>query len=425
MTWLEGTNLYEELKDSRVVGGIPHHPVIRFLCSPDLTFPASIMRVRILSLFACGTLAGFVGLTALSTGCQKAPPTLAKNKDPEVWIVKPITKDVIEHEDFTGHVQAIPSVDLRAQVTGYLKAVHFEDGKDVEKDALLFEIDPKTYATELKRAEAALTQAEARHERLSRDYKRVIAVADRGTITQEEIDRIAGERSEALAGVSVAVQVRELAKQNVEFTKIKAPFSGRMGKRMIDPNNLVKANDTVLATLVSLNPIHVAFDIDERTLLRLRKLVREGKILSARSNPTKVQIGLADEEAHSHEGTIDIIDNRLQADTGTLRVWAKVDNEKLILSPGLFVRVRLPVGLPKSALLIPEEALASDQGNRYVFALNEKDEVVYRAVKLGSQVEGMRVITSGISAEDRVIVKGLQRVRAGTKVDAKWDQASK
>jgi RND family efflux transporter MFP subunit len=362
--------------------------------------------------------AGLV-VTALGlSGCQKAPPSLAKTKDPEVVVARPTTQLVTDHEDFTGHVEAIPSVDLRAQVTGYLKSVHFKDGTDVKAGDLLFEIDSQTYETELQRAKAALAQAEARRDRLERDYRRVVLVPDKGTVTQEEVDKIAGDLAEARAAARVATAQRDLALENVEFTKIRAPFSGRIGKRMIDPSNLVKANDTILANIKSLDPIYATFDLDEQTLLRLRRLVREGKIVSARNEPVTVYIGLADEEGYSLAGVIEFIDNKVEAGTGTLRVRAEVKNDKLLLSDGLFVRIRLPVGKPKPSLVIPEEALGSDQGQRYVYVLNDKDEVVYRAVKLGPQVERLRVIEEGVKPSDRVIVSGLQRVRPGVKVVA-------
>lgn len=364
------------------------------------------------------TLAGLVVTAVGLSGCQKTPPSLAKTKNPEVVVARPTTQPVTDHEDFTGHVEAIPSVDLRAQVTGYLKAVHFKDGTDVKAGDLLFEIDPQTYETELQRAKAALAQAEARRDRLERDYRRVVLVPDKGTVTQEEVDKIAGDLAEARAAARVATAQRDLAQENVEFTKIRAPFSGRIGKRMIDPSNLVKANDTILANIKSLDPIYATFDLDEQTLLRLRRLVREGKIVSARSEPVTVYIGLADEEGYSLAGVIEFIDNKVEAGTGTLRVRAEVKNDKLILSDGLFVRIRLPVGKPKPSLVIPEEALGSDQGQRYVYLLNDKDEVVYRAVKLGPQVGRLRVIEEGVKPDDRVIVSGLQRVRPGVKVVA-------
>jgi RND family efflux transporter MFP subunit len=372
-----------------------------------------------------GLLVSGVGIVAGVSGCQKAPPQLAKTKDPEVLVARPTVEPVTDHEDFTGHIEAENLVNLRAQVTGYLKAVHFRDGVDVEKDALLFEIDPQTYQTELERAKAFLVQAEARRDRLERDYRRIISVPDRGTVTQEEIDRIAGDLAEARAAVRVATAQRELAQENVEFTKIRAPFAGRISKRMIDPSNLVRANDTILARLVSRDPIYAAFDLDEQTLLRIRRLIRDGKVVSARSEPVSVQIGLTDEEGYSLSGVITIIDNIVDPGTGTQRVWAKVDNSRLLLSAGMFVRIRLPVGKPKPSLVIPEEALGSDQGQRYVYVLNDQDEVVYRQVTLGPQAGRLRVIEKGVQPDDRVVVSGLQRIRPGIKVVAKEAAAVK
>ncbi len=277
---------------------------------------------------------------------------------------------------------------------------------------------------------------------------------DKGTVTEEEIDRIKGDREEAFAAIGVAKAGQKLAEQDVEFTKIRAPFSGRIGKRMIDPNNLVKANETMLATLVSLDPIYATFDVDEHTVLRLRGLIRSGKIPSVRANATIVQVTLADEDAddpirQTRElvGVIDFSDPRFESGTGTLRLRARLKNVPLtslsmhtaltwasalvgcdlrsrlstgtLLSPGMFARIRLPIGRPHPAILIREEALGSDQGQRYVFVLNEKDEVVYRAVTLGPQVGRLRVIETGLSADERVIVRGLQRVRSGVKVNAK------
>jgi RND family efflux transporter MFP subunit len=370
-----------------------------------------------MKLFVRTAVAGVLSaIVAVAAGCQKAPPTLAKTKDPEVIVARPTIQDVTDHEDFTGHIEAKETVNLRAQVTGYLKAVHFQDGVDVDKDALLFEIDAQTYTTELERAKAALVQAEARRDRLDKDYRRVVLVPDKGTVTQEEVDRIRGDLAEANAAVRVAVAQRDLAQENVDFCKIKAPFAGRMSKRMIDPNNLVRANDTILGRIVSRDPIYASFDVDEQTLLRLRRLIREGKIVSARTEPTKVLIGLSDEEGYSLSGVISIIDNIVDPGTGTQRVWATVDNSRMLLSHGMFVRIRLPVGKPKPSLVIPEEALGSDQGQRYVYVLNDRDEVVYRQVKLGPQVERLRVITEGVNPDDRVVVSGLQRIRTGIKV---------
>lgn len=412
------------------------------------------MSLRTWPVVAACLVAAVLTIMALP-GCQKAPPAIAKGKDPEVDFERPIAQNVTDHEDFTGHLEAIPTVELRAQVTGYLKSAHFKEGSDVHKGDLLFEIDSTVYDAELARAKALVTQAEARYDRLSNDFDRVMRVRDKGTVTQEEIDRIRGDRAEAFAALGVAKAGQAIAQQNVEFTKITAPITGRIGRRMIDPNNLVKANDTPLARIDSIDPIYATFDIDEHTVLRLRDLIREGKVPSARTNATKVMIALADEGPEGLKkprdlvGIIDFSDPRFESGTGTLRVRAKLNNVPLtvspqmqlalgwasgfiggynlkahlspgmLLSPGMFARIRLPIGNPRPGLLVREEALGSDQGQRFVYVLNDKDEVVYRAVKLGPQSGRLRVIEDGLTPSDRVIVRGMQRVKPNVKVTPK------
>lgn len=351
-------------------------------------------------------------------GCQKAAPTLAPSKPPDVLIAKPTAQVVTDFEEFTGHTEAVASVELRAQVTGYLKQILFKDGADVAKDSRLFEIDPKPYLAELERAKAGVVQAEARLDRLNNDYERILS-AGKGTVTQEEIDRIAGDRKEARAALGVAMAARDIAQQSVDFTVVKAPFSGRISRRAIDVGNLVKSNDTILTTVVLLDPIYSSFDVDERTLLGLRRHLGQSSMLAGTKSDVKVEIGLADEEGFSKSGVISFIDNKVEPSTGTLRIRADVGNKDLLLSPGMFVRIRVPIGTPRNALLIPEEALGSDQGQKFLYLLNDKDEVVYRTVKLGPQVGRLRVIDNGLTATDRVIVSGLQRVRPGVKVNAK------
>ncbi len=382
------------------------------------------------------SVAVLIGLTA---GCQKAPPAIAKTAPPQVVVAFPVARTVTDFEDFTGHVEATQIADLRAQVTGYLKEVHFRDGADVKKDALLFEIDPVTYQAEFEKSNALVTQAQAKLDRLNRDYNRA-NLATKGTVTQEEIERIMGDRDEAAAAVKVAIAGRNLARQNVEFTRIRAPFAGRLSKRVFDPGNLIKANDTILTNLVVMNPVYATFDVDERTVLRLRRLIQEGKVLSARDNPVDVQVGLADEDGHSLTARIEFADNHVDTGTGTLLIRARLENKprqptgpmahtanalrealgrtrQYLLSPGLFLRIRVPIGAPRSGLLIPEEALASDQGQKFLFVVNATDEVERRAVTLGPQVEQFRVIDAGLTSTDRVIVNGLQRVRPGVKVN--------
>lgn len=349
-------------------------------------------------------------------GCQvqaaKGPPP----KPPEVFIASPIEEVVTETEEFTGRTMAVNTVEVRARVTGYLDKVMFEDGADVKAGDVLAEVDPRSYKAEVEKARAATAQAKARLDRFSRQLTRARQLIEKKTITQEAFESAESDHSEALATLDEAVANQDSAELNLAFTKITAPLDGQISRRLVDPGNLVKADDTPLATIVSLNKIHAYFDVDERTVLRIRRLIQQGKMKSARDSETKVKIGLADEEDFPLEGTVNFIDNQVDATTGTLRLRAVVDNQYRFLAPGMFVRVQVPIGAPHPAMMIREEALGADQGQRFVYVVNDKDEIAYRRVKVGMSRGGRRVIEGDISLEDRVVVSGLQRVRPGTKV---------
>lgn len=356
-------------------------------------------------------LAGFV-----IAGCQgqvaKAPPP----KPPEVFIASPVEEVVTENEEFTGRTMAVNTVEVRARVTGYLDKVMFEDGADVKAGDVLAEVDPRSYKAEVEKARAATAQAKARLERFSRQLTRARQLIEKKTITQEAFESAESDHSEALATLDEAVAQQDSAELNLAFTKITAPLDGQISRRLVDPGNLVKADDTPLATIVSLNKIHAYFDVDERTVLRIRRLIQQGKMKSARDSETTVRIGLADEQDFPLEGTVNFVDNQVDATTGTLRLRAIVDNQNRFLAPGMFVRVQVPIGAPHPAMLIREEALGADQGQRYVYVVNDKDEISYRRVKVGMSIGGRRVIEGDVSLQDRIVVSGLQRVRPGTKV---------
>jgi membrane fusion protein, multidrug efflux system len=369
-------------------------------------------------------IAWLLPLSLAALGCHE-PQATPEQKPPMVQVSTPITGTVSDSEDFTGRTDAIYSVEVRARVTGYLDKVNFEDGIEIPENTLLFEIDPRPYQTELNRTEANVNQAEAHQKRLEADQKRAMNLFSRGAISREEIDRIGGDFAEAQAAVGVARAARDMAKLSLGFTKVTSPIAGRLSRRLVDPGNLVTADQTALTTIVSLDPLFVYFDIDERTLLKLRRLVREGKIKSRDDAVLPVQVALADEEGFPHVGNIDFSDNKVDPSTGTLRVRGKIDNPKpRVLSPGLFVRVRLPVGDPHKAVLIQEQALASDQGKKFVYVIekgkNKKGETVdmpvRRWVTLGMLTNGLRVIEQGLKPEDKVIVNGLQRVKEKTEV---------
>jgi RND family efflux transporter MFP subunit len=359
-----------------------------------------------------------VGLALLvSGGCTKQPAPTPSVKPPDVVVARPLVRTVTDYEDFTGRTEAYRTIEVRARVSGYLNKVNFVEGSEVKKGEVLFEIDPRLFEAQLQRANAVLNQAQAHLRRLDQDLDRATSLLPRNAISREEYDKIAGDRSEAAAAVSVARASVEAAKLNLAYTKVVAPISGRISRRLLDPGNLIKADETVLTSIVSDDPIYAYFDIDERTLLRLRRMVRQTQSIFVRKQDVPVMLGLSDEEGFPHVGKIDFSDNRLDPMTGTLRVRGVFDNPQHLLSPGLFVRIRLPIGHPYEAILIAEQALGTDQGQKFVYVVNEQNEVEYRRVQVGSVFDGLRVITEGLGKDERVIISGLQRARAGLVVE--------
>lgn len=347
--------------------------------------------------------------------------------------VTPATETVTDFEEFTGRTEAVKSVEIRARVTGYLDKVMFKDGSDVKEDQVLFEIDPRPYQATYERAQATLDQAEAREKRLEADFGRANALFSRGTLSREEYDKTASDLAESKGAIGIARADRDLAKLNLEWTKVTAPIAGRISRRMVDPGNLVKSDETMLTTIVALDPLYVYFDIDERTVLKIRRMIAEGRMKSRAEAAVPILAALAGEADYPHKGTIDFSENRVDPGTGTLRVRAVIDNPAAgrpnaegsaplrSMSPGLFIRVRLPLGDPHPSLVIPEKAIGVDQGIKYVYVVKDgKDKdgkpvqnFVRQTIQVGSMVGDRRVVDSGLKPDDRVIVSGLQRIRPG------------
>jgi RND family efflux transporter MFP subunit len=359
------------------------------------------------------------GLLAAYTGCGKPPAPTMQGKLPEVMVSLPVERTVQDSEEFTGRTDAKRNVTVRARVSGYLQKVCFKEGADVKEGDVLFEIDPRTYQAEFDRTDANVRQCEANLRTLQANLSRGNEMFARRAIGQEEFDKLAGDRDAMAAQVRLAAAQRDTARLNLEWTKVVSPLSGRISRQLIDPGNLVKADDTALTNIVSLDPIYVYFDVDERTLLTLRRLVLRRKLTSYREARIPVFLGLSDEEGFPHEGTINFADNQVDPTTGTLRVRGEFPNPGNFLSPGLFARIRLPVGPPHKSVLVAEKALGTEQGQRYLYVVNNKNEIVYRKVKPGSLQGGLRVIEEGVSPGEKVVVNGLQRVRQGSKVETK------
>ncbi len=348
----------------------------------------------------------------------------------EVLVSLPTSDEITDYEDFIGHTEAIYAVEVRARVNGYLDNVNFKDGDEVEKGALLFNIDDRPYKATYDNTMSMVDQSKARFTRTTADHRRAEALLSRNSISREEYDRIQGDYAESKASIGAVQATMEMAQLSLDWTKVTAPISGRLSRRMVDPGNLVKADETLLTTIVSLDPIYVYFDLDERTLLKIRRLIASGKVKSRREAELPVMIALSDENDFPHQGVINFSDNRIDASTGTLRIRATLDNPvPRLFSPGLFVRVRLPIGSPHRSILIAEQAIGTDQGKKFVYVVEKKsitDEktkkkrdaeiVSYRPIQVGTLANGMRVVNTGLAEGERVVVSGLQRVRPNKEV---------
>jgi RND family efflux transporter MFP subunit len=355
--------------------------------------------------------------------CTRAPSEAPAPAPTAVMVSYPVERDVNDYGDFTGRTAAVDAVDVRARVWGYLDKVNFNEGALVKKGDVLFEIDPRTYQVALHQAEGNLASIEARLKRLDGDLARAQQLVGKGAMSREEHDRIAGDRGETAASIRALQAAVGRAKLDLAFTKVTAPISGRVSRYNVTVGNLVQSGDqgggTVLTTIVSVDPVYVYFDVDERTVLRVRQLIREGKAKSARETEWPVSLGLSADEGYPYQGTIDFVDNQVNPRTGTLRVRAIFPNKDEVISPGFFARVRVPVGFPRQALLVTDRAIDNDQGQKILYVVNDKNEVASRPIRVGALHDGLRVIEDGLRPGERIIVTGLQQVRPGVTVEPK------
>jgi RND family efflux transporter MFP subunit len=358
-------------------------------------------------------------------GCkqqQVTPPP------PEVSVAQPVTKEVTEWDDFTGRLEPIKSVEVRARVSGWLDSIHFKDGQEVKTGDLLFVIDPRPYEADAERARAELKRTEAQRNLAQQNLQRAEQLMQGRTIAAEQYDARRNEYDIAAANVLEAQAAAKAAELNLEFTQVKAPIDGRISRRFADEGNLVaggSTESTLLTTIVPFNPLYATFDADERSVLKYTRLDLSGERRSSREAANPVRIALADEKEFSHEGTMDFVDNRLDPQTGTLRARALIDNSKGLLTPGLFVRVQLKGRGPYSAVLIPDEAIGTDQSRRFVMVVDKEGLAQRRFITTGRLYEGLRAVEEGLAPEDRVIIGGLMRVRPGMPVKVKEAPSAK
>ena len=379
-----------------------------------MTTMRSIQRRRL-----AGRAIAAAALVLALAGCGGAKPQVAALPPPEVGVSPVVEKDVVDFFETTGRTAAVDSVDIRARVSGYLVKVNFKDGDQVEKGDVLFEIDPRPFEAQEQQAEGELARWEAQKKKAEADLARNQRLAPTGAASQKELDAAIASKGTADAEIVAARGRLDQARLNVEFAKVTAPVKGRVSKANITVGNLVEAS-TLLTTVVSTDPMWMYYDIDERTVLQYRANYRTAHggrdVKDARDLDIPVEIGLANEDGYPRKGKLDFIDNRVEPTTGTMLARAVFDNSDGGLTPGLFVRVRLPLGDPARSLLVNERAIGTDQGTKYVLVVNDQNVVEFRPVKLGPTSEGMRVVREGVKAGERVISAGLQRARPGITV---------
>lgn len=338
---------------------------------------------------------------------------------PKVSVALPQTGAVQDWDEYPGHIEAVEMVEVKARVPGYLDSVHFKDGAEVKAGDLLFVIDPRPYQAELARAQAERKRAETRLELAKNDLQRATTLRASRAISEEEFDTRNKAVREAEAALAAARAAEDLAQLNLTYTRITAPISGRIGRRIVTAGNLVQVGGVTtpaLAVIVSMDPIYCYFDADETAFLRYR--ARQDASLSC-------ELALVNEGGFRHKGRVDFFDNQVNPQTGTIRMRGVFANKDRALVPGLFAKVRVPAGPPAPTMLVPAVAVGSDQGNKFVLVVNKYDMVEARPVAAGRQHGAMIAVTQGLTPDDRVIVTGLVMARPGIKVEVVPAQTAK
>ncbi|HYL29496.1 MAG TPA: efflux RND transporter periplasmic adaptor subunit [Gemmatimonadales bacterium] len=370
------------------------------------------MRIR--WLLPAGALLPVLVLAGCGAKPADPPPP------PAVTAAAVPEREVTDWDEFTGRLEAVDQVEIRPRVTGYIERVAFAEGKEVRKGEVLFEIDPRPYQAELARAEAQLAEARTGAELAAREVARARRLVAVQAISREEYDSRVSAQAQGDASVQAAQAAVRTARLNLDWTRVRAPIAGRVSRAEVTAGNLVLAGPptaTLLTTVMSLDPVYVYFDADERTYLKYAGLARDGTRPSSRDARTPIYLGLIDEDGQfPHKGYVDFVDNTVNPETGTIRARAVFSNKDHAFTPGLFARLKLEGSGQYRATLVVDRAVGTDQDKKFVLVLKPDSTVDYRSVQLGRLVDGLRVVTSGLKQGDEVVINGLQRVRPGMKV---------
>ncbi|WP_426286237.1 efflux RND transporter periplasmic adaptor subunit [Luteibacter sp. E-22] len=356
-------------------------------------------------------VASAIWLSSGGTPSHAAEPAAAPPA-PEVTVAQVLLRPVSDTNAFTGRIQAVDTIQIKPRVSGYVDSIHFREGATVKKGDLLFTIDPRPYRAEVDRLAANLAQARAESKNADANAARGTKLVEQHAVSREEADRLDTAAASAKAQVASVQAALDNARLNLSFTEVRAPVDGKVSNAQITPGNLVTPSDT-LTSVVTVDPMYVYFDVDEQTFLKLDRLRRQN------GRAPEVEMGLADEQAYPHVGKIDFVDNQVRAGAGTIRLRAVFPNADGAYTAGLFARVQLRSGNMQPRALIDDKAVGTDLGNKFVYVVGKDKKVEYRRVATGALVDGLRVVDSGLNADDVVVVNGLQRVRPGVEVNAK------
>jgi multidrug efflux system membrane fusion protein len=348
----------------------------------------------------------------LCAACRKDAPPM---QSPQVTVAPAIERVVTDWDEFTGHFDAVNSVEVRPRVGGFVQRIGFTEGATVHQGDVLFVIDQRPYEAEVSRAEAVLAEARTRNQLAGMEVERAKKLMSTQAISREELDARTSGQAEGEAQIRAAESAVKLARLNLEWTVVRAPISGRVGRAEITPGNLVQAggpSPTLLTTIVSLDPIYVYFDTDEQAYLKYMGTQ------AGTANGRPVLVGLANEKGFPHEGRLNFVDNRVDGTSGTIRARALLSNPNRVFTPGLFARVRLLGSDRHTATLVQDQAIGTDQDRKFVLVLKPDTTVEYRPVSVGRLFDGLRAVESGLKPGERVVINGLMRVRPGMKVAA-------
>jgi RND family efflux transporter MFP subunit len=378
-----------------------------------------MVRKIIVSVSLVGVAAGAIFLVSTSTG-RNVPPE--KPPVPSVTVAAVEERRVVELDEFTGRTESVETVEVRPRVSGHIEDVCFRSGALVKKGDILFTIDARWHRAEFNRRQAEFAQAKARLENAEREARRTNQLLTNRAISAEEAEARQSRFTEAQGALLAAEAARDSAKLDLDFTEIRAPINGQVSRALVTAGNYVSGIPgaaSLLTTLVSVDPIYVYADMDEQSLLRFKRIGS-----NAIGDKIPVELQLANETSYPRRGYVESLNNRVDANTGSILLRAVFPNPDGAIVPGLFARIRVPLSDEHSALLVEERAIGTDQGQKFVLALSSTNTVQYRSVKLGPLVDGKRIVRSGLAAGDQIIVNGLQRVRPGMPVVAETAVAS-